>query len=122
MALGCRRALSRGLGRALSHRFKQRDSRGHRTLSERTGPAVGIETRKSQRSRTSSCSPFPSPPSTSAIGARQVHVAVASVGALVETHQPVARLLQLFHGARQIGDPRNRQMRDRSGGSARALP
>src|SRR5579863_3912909 len=34
------------------------------TLSERTGPVVGIETRKSQRLRVNSCRPSPSPPST----------------------------------------------------------
>src|SRR5258708_3382386 len=34
------------------------------TFNARTGPVVAIETRKSQRSRTSACNPFPSPPNT----------------------------------------------------------
>ena len=36
--------------------------------STTTGPAVGNETRKSQRLRVSSCKPPPSPPSTIPVG------------------------------------------------------
>jgi len=89
------------------------------TFSARTGPVVGIETRKSQRSRTSACNPLPSPPNTTPTENFEIHFGVALFGSFVKSHQPVARLFHFLHRAGKIGDARDRQVRERPGGSAR---
>ena len=48
-----------------------------------------------------------------------VHFGVILVPLLIEAHEPIARFLQFFHGAHQVGHLRYRQMRQRSGGSPR---
>ena len=81
------------------------------TFSERTGPAVGSETRKSQRFAREFVQAFAFASQDDSHGALQVHVREVLFRAFIEANHPIARFLGLFHGTHQILHARHRQMR-----------
>ena len=87
------------------------------TFSEGTWPSMGMETRKSQRLRTRSCSPLPSAPEHDGAVHVVVKFVVALRAALVEADSPDIAFFQLVQRARDVGDARDRQMLRGPGGS-----
>ena len=75
-----------------------------------TWPAMGMAATKSHRSRTSRRRPWPSAPTTSAVGYCQIQLIVWRFGLGVQPHRPDPGLLEFLERPRDVDDVRDRHV------------